>query len=209
MAYEIIKECTYDIDAVINFLKKRGYIQFYLAGFSTGANKICVYDHYRPKNKIAKYILFGGGDDTGLYYSGLGKNKFLRLFKEAKQKIQQGKGEDIICELLPEEIFSYKSFYDIANPNGDYNTFPFLEAMGKAKLSTKPLFRYFKAIRKPTLVIYGEKDEYQYDDVPKVVSLLKEQQPTFTYKIIKDADHGFSEKQKELAKAVLSWLKEV
>jgi len=206
MAYEKIKECIYDIDAAIAFLEKKGYREFYLIGHSTGANKICVYDHYRPKNKISKYILIGGGDDTGLYYNDFGKEKFLRLFKEAKQKISQGKGEDIICELLPDEIFSYKGFYDIANPDGDYNTFPFLEAMDKAKLSTKPLFRYFNSIKKPTLVVYGEKDEYQYGDVPKVVNILKEQKPKFTYKIIKDADHGFTGKQMELAKIVVDWL---
>ncbi len=206
MAYEIIKECVYDIEAAIAFLEKQGYTEFYLIGFSTGANKICVYDHYKPKNKIAKYILAGGGDDTGLYSQELGKDIFLRLVKEAKQKIDQGKGEDIICELLPDEIFSYQGFYDIANADGDYNTFPFLEAMGKAKLSTKPLFRYFNAITKPTLVVYGGKDEYQYGDIPRVVNILKEQQPTLTYNIIKDADHGFSEKQKDLAKLVVKWI---
>lgn len=206
MAYEIIKECIYDIDAAITFLEKKGYREFYLIGHSTGANKICVYDHYKPKNKVSKYILAGGGDDTGLYYDEFGKDKFMKLLKESKQKIKQGKGEDIISELLPNEIFSYKGFFDIANPDGDYNTFPFLEAMNKAKLSTKPLFRYFNSIKKPSLIVYGERDEYQYGDVQKVMNILKDQKPEFVYQLIKDSDHGFSGKDKELARVVVDWL---
>ena len=46
MAYEKIKECIEDIDGAISFLKKHGYRKFYLAGASTGANKICVYNFY-------------------------------------------------------------------------------------------------------------------------------------------------------------------
>lgn len=208
MAYEIIKDCVLDIDAAIHFLEEKGYKEFFLIGHSTGANKICVYDHYKPKNKVSKYILAGGGDDTGLYYNELGKDIFLHLLKESKRKMKQGKEEDIICDLLPNEIFSYKGFYNIANPDGDYNTFPFLEAMKRAKLSTKPLFRYFNSIKKPTLIVYGEKDEYQYGDVIRVMNILREQQPDFEYKLIKDADHGFSGKQKELAINVANWLKE-
>jgi len=207
MAYEKIKECVYDIDAAISYLEEKEYKEFYLTGHSTGANKICVYDHYRKNNKISKYILLAGGDDTGLYYYSFGKEKFTRLLRESRQKIKQSKGEDIICELLPSDIFSYQGFFDIANPDGDYNTFPFLEAMNKAKLSTKPLFRYYKSIKKPTLVIYGDKDEYQYGDVPKVLGILKSQKPDFSYHLIKDADHGFEGKQKELAVIISKWLK--
>lgn len=207
MAYEKIKDCIKDIDGAISFLEKSGYKEFHLIGESTGANKICVYHYYKPDNKVSKYVLLGGGDDTGIYYNKLGKERFFKLLNEAKEKIKKRKGEEIVCELLPEEIFSYIGFYDIANPDGDYNVFPFLEKMQGVKLSTKKLFRYFKSVNKPTLVIYGEKDEYVWGNVPKVVALLKEQKPKFEYKIIKDADHGFNKQQKELSKIIADWLK--
>src|SRR3989338_4860065 len=56
MAYEKIKESIPDIDGAISFLKKRGYRKFYLIGTSTGANKICVYNYYKPKNVFNKYV---------------------------------------------------------------------------------------------------------------------------------------------------------
>lgn len=206
MAYEKIKDCINDIDGAIKFLENRGYQEFYLIGESTGANKICVYHYYKPHNKVSKYILLGGGDDTEIYYNQLGEKRFHKLLKEATDKIREKKGEEIICELLPDKIFSYIGFYDIANPDGDYNVFPFLEVMRNIKLSKKPLFRHFKSIDKPTLVVYGEKDEYAWDDVPGIVKILKKQKPEFKYVIIKDADHSFTEHQKELSKIITEWL---
>jgi len=207
MAYEKIKDCTKDIDGAIDCLEKLGYREFYLIGESTGANKIAVYHHYKKlNNKVSKYILLGAGDDTGIYYDIFGKKKFFKLLKESKEKIKKGKGEEIIKELLPDFIFSYIGFYDIANPDGDYNTFPFLETMKNLKLSKKPLFRYFKSINKPTLVIYGEEDEYAWGNVPKIIGILKERKPEFDYRIIKGADHSFSQKQKSLSKTISNWL---
>ncbi|MBI1961232.1 MAG: hypothetical protein HYS45_00850, partial [Parcubacteria group bacterium] len=62
MAYEKIKDCIPDIDGAIGFLRKQGFRTFYLVGESTGANKICVYHYYKPRNKVSKYVLLGGGD---------------------------------------------------------------------------------------------------------------------------------------------------
>ena len=206
MAYEKIKDCIKDIDGVISYLEKLGYRKFYLIGESTGANKICVYNYYKPKNIVSKYVLLSGGDDTGIYYDMLGKKRFFKLLKESKEKIKKKKREEIITELLPDDIFSYMGFYDIANPDGDYNVFPFLEAMKNLKLSKKSLFRHFKSINKPTLVIYGEKDEYAWGDVPKIIDILKEQKSEFEYRVIKGADHNFSKNQKELSRIISNWL---
>lgn len=206
MAYEKIKDCIQDIDGAISFLRKRGFRAFYLIGESTGANKICVYHYYKPRNKVAGYILLGGCDDTGIYYDALGKTRFWKLLRSAKQKIKQRKGGDIIKELLPDMIFSYQGFYDIANPDGDYNVFPFLEVIKKLKLSKKPLFRHVASITKPTLALYGGRDKHAWGSVPRVVRLLKEQKPEFAYGIIPGADHSFTNHQAELAKRIAAWL---
>ena len=73
-------------------------------------------------------------------------------------------------------------------------------------LSLKPQFRYFKSIKKPSLVVYGEKDEYAWGDIPKIIEILKSHQPKFDYRIIKDADHGFTGKNEELAEIISEWI---
>lgn len=205
-AYERIRDCVLDIDAAVGFLQKFGYKEFYLIGASTGANKICVYNFYRPKNIFKKYILIAGGDDTGIYYSLLGKDNFYRLLEISKRKINTGQGENLIKQLLPDEIFSYQSFYDIANPDGDYNCFPFSEVLTKTKLSTEPVFRYFQLIKKPSLVIYGDNDEYAWGNIHKVLKILKTYQPDFNYISVKNADHGFTGRKKELAGEISNWI---
>lgn len=207
MAYEKIKECVEDIDGAIKFLEKLGHKEFYLIGASTGANKICVYNFYKPKNKIAKYILLSSGDDAGFYYNLLGKARFKKLLSRAKEKIKTGCGKEIMPELLLYDfIFSYNGFYDIANPDGDYNAFPFYEAIKKVKLSRKPLFRHFRSINKFTLVVYGELDEHAWGDTGRVVSILKDYKPNFTYEIIKGADHKMANRKVQLAKIITCWL---
>ncbi len=203
---EKIKECIEDIDAAVSFLEQIGYQEIYLIGNSTGANKICVYNYYCPQNKISKYILIAGGDDTGHHYASLGKDKFYQLLKKAKEKIDEGAGEEIICELLPAEIISWQSFLDVADPDGDYNVFPYYEVINNIKLSREPLFRYFQSIKKPSLVVYGELDEYAWGDAKRIIEILKKYQPKFNYKIIPGADHRFQDKKKELAEVIIDWL---
>jgi pimeloyl-ACP methyl ester carboxylesterase len=206
MAYEKIKECVEDIDGAVLFLKSRGYNEFHLMGSSTGANKICVYDHYKPDNEINKYILLAGGDDTGIFFDMIGKEKTEKLLAKAQEKIAAGKGTEIIEELLDMEIFSWQGFYDIANPDGDYNCFPYSEVIKNIKLSRKPLFRYFQGIQKPSLVMYGELDEYAWGDIPRVVEILKKYQPSFEYHIIPGADHGFTGKKAEMAELAANFI---
>lgn len=207
-AHEVIKDCVIDIDSAIKFLKSVGYEEFYLIGKSTGANKICVYNHLKSKNEISKYVLVCGGDDTGIYYNLLGDKVFWSYLKKAKKMVTSGYGDRIFIDLLKRcgEIFSYQSFVDIANPDGDYNCFPFSEILRKAKISKKPLFRYFKEINKKSLVVYGEKDEYGWDSIPELVEYMTKIRPNFDYQIIKDADHGFNGKLKELSNCIANWL---
>ena len=218
MTYELIKECIFDIDGAISFLKKLEYKTFYLIGGSTGANKIVVYHYYRRKNPVSKYILLSGGDDTGLYYEfefKKSRKKFFNILKQCKEKIRQGKGRDLVPKyILKEPLISYQSLYDTINPDGDYNIFPYNEYINKLKFSKKPLFREYKTVDKPTLVIYGELDEYCYGNVPGCVEILKKESASwrtnpklFTFKIIKGTDHGFPGKEEELTQAISNWLR--
>ncbi len=213
MTYELMKECVFDIDGAINYLKTLGYKTFYLIGLSTGANKIVVYHYYRRKNPVAKYVLLSGGDDTGLYYElefKKNRRRFFAVMRQCEKEIQKGNGRKLVPQtILVEPLMSYQSLYDTINPDGDYNTFPFNEYLHNLKLSQKPLSRQYKTIDKSTLVVYGEHDEYCYGDAAKCVNILKKECPDkklFTFKIIKGADHGFTGKEKELAETIVRWL---
>ena len=48
--------------------------------------------------------MFGGGDDTGIFYDWVGgAKKFKKYLKQAKEQIYKGKGE----KLIPKYIVNY------------------------------------------------------------------------------------------------------
>ena len=210
MTYELIRECVMDIDGAINHLKRCGFKKFYLAGASTGANKIVVYDKYVKNNSVSKYILLSGGDDTGLYYDQMGKKKFNETLTRCKKEIVKDHGRRLVPKyLIGDLLISYQSLFDTINPDGDYNIFPFNEVVNQLKLSKKIPFADLKRIAKPTLVIYGENDEYCYGDVKKCVTVMKQLvglKNNFTYEIIESADHGFTGKEQEVANIIVRWI---
>jgi pimeloyl-ACP methyl ester carboxylesterase len=204
-AFERIRDCVADIDGAIRELWRRGYRDLTLAGHSTGANKIAAYDHYKPRNRVKRYVLLAGGDDTGLLYEQLGKRRFESMLTKSRAMIKARRGEEL-ARNSGSTMISWRSVYDMANPNGDYNVFPFMEAMRGVKLSRRP-FRFIRGIRKPSLYIYGDRDEYCFGDVARCVAILSEQvNDRAELIILHDADHGFSGRESELATLIAEWV---
>ncbi|HEU4522972.1 MAG TPA: alpha/beta hydrolase [Thermoanaerobaculia bacterium] len=206
MAHERIRDCVHDIDGAVRLLRRAGYRDITLVGHSTGANKIAVYDYYKERNPIRRYILLAGGDDTGLFYQQLGARRFRSVLQRARARRRS-------AELVPQSVselpMSWRALHDMINPDGDYNVFPFLEAWGDARLSRRPLFRHVRGIRKASLVIYGENDEYCFGSVSRAVAALAEAvgpKPNFEFVIMKGADHGFAGYEHELGMLMSGWI---
>lgn len=209
VAYELIRDCLGDIDGAVRFLQSRGYKHIYLVGSSTGANKICVYDYYKKKNEIEKYVLLSGGDDSGIYYQSVGDDLFHHVLELCETRIKNGKGRMFVPKYISESPISFQSLYDQINPEGDYNTFPFWWTLNNINIMKKDPFREVKRIGKPTLVLYGNDDEFCYGRVPDCVELIKKAvagKDNFRFGIIPDADHSFNGKRKELASQVAAFL---
>ncbi len=205
-SFERIRDCVADIDGAIRELWHRGYRDLTLAGHSTGANKIAAYDHYKSRNRVKRYVLIAGGDDTGLLYEQLGKRRFKAMLTRSRAMIKARRGEELAPRAVSPMMISWRSLYDVANPNGDYNVFPFMEAMRGVKLSRRP-FRFIRAIRKPSLYIYGDRDEYCFGDVLRCVAILSEHVNDRAELIVmRDADHGFGGRDEELGILIAEWV---
>ena len=211
-SYERIRECIPDIEGALRMLRLRGYRRLILIGHSTGANKICVYNYHRRRNPARACILLGPGDDMGLYFLPWGRRKFQSMLKRARREIRAGRKWELAPEALTPFPISWMSLYDTINPEGDYNIFPFLDVMRDLRLSRKSRFREFRAIRKPALTVFGENDQFCFDDVPRCLQILRDQvagRRGFAFEIVSDADHGFHGKERELASLILDWMETV
>ena len=211
VAFERIGECVYDIEAFISALRKRGFRDITLVGHSTGANKICVYDSKTKRNFATRYVLAGPGDDVGIYYDALGKDAFWNLFHEARKRIKAGEGGTLLPDrMLGHILISWRSLYDTINPDGLYNTFPFLEELRGVKLSgRKKLFKEFSSLTRPTFVVVGGDDEYYYGDLSGCLDALRRyasSKANIQTHTIAGADHSFHGKEHLWARHIARWI---
>ena len=210
--YEKIIDCIKDIDGAVGYLQAQDYDELYLMGHSTGANKVCVYDAHAKNNPFSKYVLAGPGDDSGLFHEELGEQKFWRALEYANQKTKAGNGEHLMPKYTGMYPFSAQAAVDILDPDGNYNTFPLYETTNK-RLGKKPLFAEYSKIVKPTLVIYGENDEYTYTGggTQAALAIFRDFMNPQTLKgsdfvAVPETDHGFHGQEVLFAKTVAEWL---
>ncbi len=209
--YERIADAVKDIDGAAQFLSEAGYSELYLLGHSSGANKICVYHKHRPDNPYKKYVLAGPGDDVGLFFAELGAKRFWSALSYAAEHLEHDP-----LRTMPKYTgmhpFSVQAAWDILNPDGDYNTFPYYE-ITQERLGEKPLFKEYRSIDKPTLVIMGAEDEYTRTagDAEGALKFFMRHTSNTQLKrsdfvSIAGADHGFHGYETEFATRVSDWL---
>lgn len=196
--FEVIRDCVHDIDGALRLLRARGFKEFYIAGHSTGANKIVVYDSLKKgRTPFERYILHGGGDDSGIYRNILGR-RFEKLVKIARLKVQRGQGAEYVPINWLNFPYSYRSFLDICEPGGRYDVFPF-NASSRRRSSTH--FKRFAKLKKPTLVQYGALDEVNGLPIDRCIELLKatvSKRKNFEFNTILGGDHGCTGYETEL-----------
>ncbi len=210
--YEKIIDCVHDIEGATAYLSDQSFTEFYLLGHSTGANKICAYHVRANTNPFSKYVLAGPGDDIGTSFSELGQKKFWQAISYAKKSVATKQPLKIMPHYTGMYPFSAQAAADILDPDGAYNTFPFYEFKNQ-RLGTKQLFEEYKKIDKPTLVIFGENDEYTYTAGGTESALKILQKFTQTkvlsqskFEVVKYTDHGFHGAEQLFAEKVASWL---
>ncbi len=210
---ELIIDCLKDIDGAINFAQQQGYQTIYLIGHSTGANKAVLY-HYKKQTKdpIRAYILLGASDDVGCNYLNL-QDKFLNDLKLAKRMISLDKPFKKMPKYSGCYPMSAQSCFDMLNPDGNYNIFPYYEANFK-RLGRKKIFQELNSLDRNFLMIFGQLDEFSipFNGPENIFQLITKNLASTTkkflnYEIINQADHSFNGHEIELSKRITTWIK--
>jgi alpha-beta hydrolase superfamily lysophospholipase len=209
---ELIADCVHDIDGAAGWLKQSGYSELYLIGHSSGANKICVYDDIKKQTSpFRKYVLAGPGDDTGMFFEDFGSKRFWNALQYAASQLK-----DTPLKPMPKYTgmwpFSVQSSWDILNPDGRYNTFPYYEAQHE-RLGSKPLFDEFSRVQVPTHILIGSEDEYMSTagSPQQALDLFMKHTPDamikhHDYTLLQGASHSFTGYEESFAKAIADWL---
>lgn len=197
--FEKFENCVLDIRAVINFAKKLGYKNIILAGHSTGANKALYYIYKTRDRAIKGLVLLGPISDIVAETKRIGKTELsqgIKIARELKKKTPRS--------LLPQKygVYNAERYLSLYNPGGKEDVFPYH--------NPKAGWKELKSVRVPTAVIVGSRDEHSDRPAKKLVEIFAKNAKSaksFSGIIIKNANHGFYKKEKELTKEIINWIK--
>ncbi len=196
--FERFEDCTHDIRAMIRFARAQGFTNIILAGHSTGANKAVYYAATSKDKSIKGLVLLGAISDIVAFQKEMGKKKFAAASAIANRLRKNPRA------LMPLEygLFSARRFWSLCNPGQNEDTFPYYD--------TKRKWTAFENIKVPMQIIIGNHDEHLDRKPTNYLAIFQSHAlltKAFHGIIIKGANHGFRRKEKEVAGAVVEWIK--
>jgi pimeloyl-ACP methyl ester carboxylesterase len=124
---------------------------------------------------------------------------------EARRLVAEGKGEQFLTSVwrphgggVPQSAASYLNFFS-----------PGSELSKALPLRQAKDLLYYRKIKVPILAVVGEYDPFTYLPVPEAIQLLEEENRRARAKVIPDADHDFSGKEKTLLEMVKAFVQTV
>ncbi|KKS79897.1 MAG: Alpha/beta hydrolase fold protein [Candidatus Beckwithbacteria bacterium GW2011_GWA2_43_10] len=202
VAVEIFSDCILDFDAWIKFTLDKGYQKIILEGHSRGTEKTVYYlNHGHYVDKVVGVILMGFSDAIGTqlkHEQKIGHN----FMAEAERMVEEGKGDQLLSDLRAfcgELPMTAKTYLDNMKPDSaNAKAIPLRQGKNLA---------YFKNIKVPVLGVIGDHGEYTIIQIEMAIELLKKENPLAEAYQIKDCDHCYIGKEKELTKIIADFTK--
>ena len=194
--FEIFDESTHDIQGAIDYLKTCGKKKFILQGHSLGCTKIIHYLLSQTPDDVISVVLLAPTDMVGWAESDSKHNEYLA---KAKTLLSEGKKEELVgaeC-WIDKTAISAETYPTICGRDSSADIYK-RNALGQIYL--------------PMLIPYGDKDigivkiDGTIEKWLERVSPLKNENTKIS--IIKGAEHGFRNYEKELTNVVKMFLTE-
>lgn len=203
-AQEKFEDCLIDIDTWIEFALSKGYKKVILQGHSLGSEKVVYYmNKGKYRNKVTAVILLGFSDLYGTQMRFLQTIK-ADLMKEARKLIKEGKGYMFLTSewlshagILPMSAESYVNFFSEGS-----------ELSKALPLRNGSRLELFSKIKVPILGVIGDDDKKEFTVIPvkDAIKLLEKENKLAEVWQIKDCDHSFTGRQKELVDVVSKFI---
>lgn len=202
-AFEKIEDCILDINGWIEFLKQKGYRIFILQGHSLGAVKAVYYLGNYQDNPFVALVLASPPDMLGLVRVEAEKRNFERDLSEAKKLMREGK-KDV---WLKNKIWNwyYKSAQSYINFFADKSKSDVFPILRNGK------FKELENVKIPVLAFYGGTDDAVVFSPEKDLEVIKKHLKNSKSEtlLVGTAPHSYFKHEKQAAKNVVNWLKEI
>ncbi|MBI2449768.1 DUF1749 domain-containing protein [Candidatus Pacearchaeota archaeon] len=205
---EHFEDCVKDIDAWVSFALSQNYNKIILQGHSLGTEKVVYYmSKGKYNNKVNAVILLAFSDSWGAemqYQKKRGPLHMASLIKEAENLVKEGKGyqflvSDWLCYsgVMPKSADSFLNFMQEDS-----------ELSKALPFRTKNL-PFYRKIKVPILAVIGDQIEYTFIPIKEAIELIKKENSLTEAYQIKNCNHDFKGKEKELAELVSRFLEKI
>jgi alpha-beta hydrolase superfamily lysophospholipase len=197
-AFERFRQSVEDIRAMVAFVRRRGYRRVFLAGHSTGANKVLYYGAHVRDPRVGGIILVGPVSDVAAEAKRLGARE-LRRRVAAAERIARRDPRALVPRAWG--FWSAHRYISLYRPGEDEDVFPYYRP--NARWTT------FRAVRLPLAAILGSRDEYLDRPAREVIEAFRrnaERARSFTGAVVPRARHGFQGHERELADLAVRWI---
>jgi len=200
---EHFEACVRDIDAWIRFALFKRMSKIILMGHSLGSEKSVYYmNKGKLKGNVKALILLGVADSYG---TQLKYSRERNLLGEAMKMKREGRKNQFLrsdwlshAGVLPKTADSYVNFF----------------AEGSELSKALPLrngrrLEMYRNISVPILSVIGDLHEYTSIPIKRAMELMEKENPLTESHQIKNCNHDFEGKEKELARTVMGFLKKI
>src|SRR3990167_2016610 len=199
-AHEVFTECADDIQGAINFVKKAGVKNVYLAGHSTGCQKAHYWASKNKKERSVKgVILFGPLSDYAIAVEYDKGGRLAKSVAYARRLVRAGKAH----ELMPDKLGMWfpcdaQRFLSLNTSESPEDIFPY----GQPKKNP----RAFKSVKIPTLVLLSGNEEHTKKPAEEIAAWFEEHLYTGEVAIVPKVGHGFKGGEKKVAGHIRSFI---
>jgi pimeloyl-ACP methyl ester carboxylesterase len=200
--HEVFTECADDIQGAINFVKKAGVRNIFLAGHSTGCQKAYYWARKKNESKNVKgIILLGPLSDYAIAVEKNRGGKLARSVAYARKLVKAGKAH----QLMPGGFGMWfpcdaQRFLSLNTRESVEDIFPY----GQEGKDPKA----FRSVKAPTLVLLAGGDEHTNVPAEQIAEWFEWHfKAPYRINIIQKVGHGFKGGEKEVVREIRSFMK--
>lgn len=192
---ERFSDARADLDAAIEFGRRRGYRHFFLVGHSTGCQKGLYHLDRTRRRDVRGLILLAPCDDYAITRRMLGR-KYAARVRTALALEAAGRGG---VRMPPDcQQFTARRFLSVADR----------DRTEAALFDYDGPMRAWRRLRVPVLVLFGTREEYACLPVREMVRRLAARTtcPDFESLLIRGVDHGFHGRERDVCGEIARWM---
>jgi len=198
-AFERFRDSVQDIRATIAFARQLGYRKIVLAGHSTGANKALYYAAKARDPRVAGLVLLGPVSDVAAEAKRIGRRALARRVALAERIVKRDPQA-----LVPRAFgfWSARRYISLYRPGEAEDVFPYYRSNAR--------WTALRSVRIPVAAIVGSRDEYLDRRPQELIEAFRRnatRAPSFTGVVVPGARHGFQTRERELAEAIVRWIR--